>query len=57
MPRCKGVQEGGFPRIVSFAMMHINEEALKEDDRNPFIFVKVIMMCSCYDGVTSGWRR
>jgi hypothetical protein len=38
-------------------MMHNNEEALEEDGGNPFIFVNVLMMCSCYDGITSGWRR
>lgn len=44
----RDVQEGGFSRIVSLAMMHNNEEALEEDDGNPFILVNVIMMCSCY---------
>ncbi len=53
----RDVQEGGFSRIMSFAMMHNNEEALEEDDGNPFIYVNVLMMCSCYDGITSGWRR
>jgi hypothetical protein len=38
-------------------MMPNNEEALEEDDGNPFIFVNVVMMGSCYDEVTSGWRR
>jgi hypothetical protein len=53
----RGVQEGGFSKIVSFAMIHNNEEALEEDDGNPFIFVNVIMVCSCYDGLMSDWRR
>ncbi len=57
MPRCKGCTRRWVSRIVSFAMMPNNEEALEEDDGNPFIFVNVVMMGSCYDEVTSGWRR